>query len=104
MRFMHLADLHIGKKVNGFSMLEDQKKVLEQVLTVAEQQNLDGVILAGDIYDKSVPAGEAVQLLDWFLTELVNLNLEVYMFLLYVQLDIEPISIQLYFLFHPLNP
>lgn len=79
MRFMHLADLHIGKKVNGFSMLEDQRYVLEQVLKVAQQQNLDGVILAGDIYDKSVPAGEAVQLLDWFLTELVNLQLEVYM-------------------------
>lgn len=79
MRFMHLADLHIGKKVNGFSMLEDQKYVLEQVLEVAKQQELDGVLLAGDIYDKTVPSGEAVQLLDWFLTELVNRNLEVYM-------------------------
>lgn len=79
MKLMHLADLHIGKKVNGFSMLEDQKYALEKVLEVAGQRNLDGVILAGDIYDKSVPAGEAVQLLDWFLTELVNLNLEVYM-------------------------
>lgn len=79
MRFMHLADLHIGKKVNGFSMLEDQRFVLEKVLELARQKHLDGVLLAGDIYDKSVPAGEAVQLLDWFLTELVNMNLEVYM-------------------------
>lgn len=79
MRFMHLADLHIGKKVNGFSMLKDQRFVLEQVLEIARSQRLDGVILAGDIYDKSLPAGEAVQLLDWFLTEMVNLGLEVYM-------------------------
>lgn len=79
MRFMHLADLHIGKKVNGFSMLEDQRHVLKQVLKVAGEKNLDGVLLAGDIYDKSVPSGEAVQLLDWFLTELANLDLEVYM-------------------------
>lgn len=79
MRFMHLADLHIGKRVNGFSMLEDQKYVLEQVTEIAVAQNLDGVILAGDIYDKSVPAGEAVLVLDWFLTQLVGLGLSVYM-------------------------
>ena len=79
MRFMHLADLHIGKRVNGYPMLEDQKYVLQQVLQVASEQNLDGVILAGDIYDKTVPAGEAVQVLDWFLTELSQLELPVYM-------------------------
>lgn len=79
MRLMHLADLHIGKKVNGFSMLEDQRYVLEQVLEVASEQSLDGVLLAGDIYDKSVPAGEAVQMLDWFLTKLTELKLPVYM-------------------------
>lgn len=79
MRFMHLADLHIGKKVNGFSMLEDQRFVLEQVLKIASEQSLDGVILAGDIYDKSVPAGEAVQMLDWFLTKLTEQELPVYM-------------------------
>ena len=74
MRLMHLADLHIGKRVNGFSMLEDQRYVLEQVLEVASEQSLDGVLLAGDIYDKSVPAGEAVQMLDWFLTKLTELR------------------------------
>lgn len=79
MRLMHLADLHIGKRVNGFSMLEDQRYVLEQVLEVASEQSLDGVLLAGDIYDKSVPAGEAVQMLDLFLTKLTELKLPVYM-------------------------
>lgn len=79
MRFIHLADLHIGKKVNEFSMLEEQRYVLEQVLATAEQRKPDGVILAGDIYDKAVPATEAVQLLDWFLTELSRRKLPVYM-------------------------
>ncbi|MBQ9984036.1 MAG: exonuclease SbcCD subunit D [Lachnospiraceae bacterium] len=79
MRFMHLADLHIGKRVNGFSMLEDQQYILEQVLAVLDEQEVDGVILAGDIYDKSVPAGEAVQVLDWFLTELSKRKKAVYM-------------------------
>lgn len=79
MRFIHLADLHIGKKVNEFSMLEDQRYVLEQVLDTVEQTKPDGVILAGDIYDKAVPPAEAVRLLDWFLTELSERRQPVYM-------------------------
>lgn len=85
MRFIHLADLHIGKKVNEFSMIEDQRAALQQVLQVVREkqadkvQRIDGVILAGDIYDKAVPSAEAVQLLDWFLTELVTLEMSVYM-------------------------
>ena len=78
MRFVHLADLHIGKKVNEFSMIEDQRFVLKQVLDVVEEGKTDGVILAGDIYDKAVPSAEAVGLLDWFLTELSRLNMPVY--------------------------
>ncbi len=79
MRFIHLADLHIGKKVNEFSMLEDQRYVLEQVLDTVEQTKPDGVILAGDIYDKAVPPAEAVRLLGWFLTELSERRQPVYM-------------------------
>ena len=78
MRFVHLADLHIGKKVNEFSMIEDQRFVLKQVLDVVEEGKTDGVILAGDIYDKAVPSAEAVGLLDWFLTELSNRKMPVY--------------------------
>lgn len=78
MRLMHLADLHIGKKVNGYSMRKDQQYVLQQVLDVADKEQVDGVVIAGDIYDKSVPAGEAVQLLDWFLTSLNEMQLPVY--------------------------
>ncbi len=79
MRLMHLADLHIGKKVNGYSMIEDQEYVLQQVLDVVKEEQVDGVIIAGDVYDKSVPAGEAVQLFDWFLTSLNDLQIPVYM-------------------------
>lgn len=79
MRFVHLADLHIGKRVNEFSMIEDQRFVLEQVLQVVKECQIDGVILAGDVYDKAVPAAEAVSLLDWFLTELADLGKPVYM-------------------------
>ena len=61
MKFIHLSDLHIGKRVNGFSMLEDQKYILDQILMIAEEEMPDGVLIAGDIYDKPVPPAEAVQ-------------------------------------------
>lgn len=78
MRFLHLADLHIGKRVNGFSMIEDQKFVFEQVYNVIESENIDGVIMAGDIYDKPVPSAEAVKLFDEMLTRLVSINLPIF--------------------------
>lgn len=70
MRFLHLADLHLGKRVNGFSMLEDQAHILRQILAILDDEQPDGVLIAGDVYDKSVPSVEAVELLDGFLTEL----------------------------------
>lgn len=70
MKFLHLADLHLGKRVNGFSMLEDQAHILRQILTILDDEQPDGVLIAGDVYDKSVPSVEAVGLLDGFLTEL----------------------------------
>lgn len=79
MRLMHLADLHIGKRVNEFSMLEDQRYVFDQVLALARDQRVDGVLIAGDIYDKSIPSVEAVSLFDNFLTRLSKENFPVYM-------------------------
>ena len=73
MKLMHLSDLHLGKIVNGFSMLEDQKYILEQILTMAEAEGPDGVLIAGDVYDKRVPAAEAVGVLDGFLTRLAEI-------------------------------
>ena len=70
MKFLHLADLHLGKRVNGFSMLEDQAHILRQILAILDDERPDGVLIAGDVYDKSVPSVEAVGLLDGFLTEL----------------------------------
>lgn len=78
MKFMHLSDLHIGKRVNEFSMLEDQKYILAQILSLVEEEQADGVFLAGDLYDKPVPPAEAVQVLDSFLTRLARLNVPVF--------------------------
>lgn len=70
MKMIHLSDLHIGKRLNGFSLLDDQCYILEQILRIADREKPDGIIIAGDIYDKPVPPAEAVQLLDEFLTAL----------------------------------
>ena len=73
MKLMHLSDLHLGKLVNGFSMLEDQKYILAQIIDLAREEKPDGVLIAGDVYDKRVPAAEAVGVLDGFLTDLAQI-------------------------------
>ena len=70
MKLLHLSDLHLGKRVNEFSMLEDQQYILKQILNIIEEERPDAVLMAGDIYDKSVPSAEAVQLFDEFLYRL----------------------------------
>ena len=79
MRFLHLSDLHLGKRVCEFSMLEDQRYILEEILTLLDETPVDGVLLAGDLYDKPVPPAEAVRLLDWFLTQLAERSVHVCM-------------------------
>lgn len=78
MKFMHVSDLHIGKRVNEFSMLEDQKYILTQILSILDREHADGVILAGDIYDKPIPPAEAVQVFDTFLTNLADRGISVF--------------------------
>ena len=78
MRFLHLSDLHIGKRVHNFSMLEDQKYILNQILDIADEENVTGVIVAGDVYDKPVPSAEAVSLFDEFLVQLAERELDVF--------------------------
>lgn len=78
MKFLHISDLHIGKRVNEFSMIEDQRYILQKILAIAENQQADGILLAGDIYDKPVPSAEAVQVFDWFLTKLADRGKKVY--------------------------
>ena len=78
MRFLHTADLHIGKRVNEFSMLEDQEYILRQILKTADKEQVEAVLIAGDVYDKQVPSAEAVRLFDWFLTQLNSRKLPVF--------------------------
>ena len=68
MKLMHLADLHLGKRVNGFSMMEDQEYILNRILEIMEEEQPDGLLIAGDVYDKTIPPAEAVRLMDDFLT------------------------------------
>lgn len=68
MRFLHTGDLHIGKTVNDFSMLEDQRHILRQILQLASEKRVQAILIAGDIYDRSIPPAEAVGVLDDFLT------------------------------------
>ena len=77
MKLMHLSDLHIGKRVNEFSMIEDQEYALVQILRMVDEEKPAAVVIAGDIYDKSVPSAEAVTLFDDFLSRLNRRNLQV---------------------------
>ena len=79
MKLIHLSDLHLGKRVNGFSMLEDQRYILREILHIIDREAPDGVLIAGDVYDKSVPPAEAVALLDEFLVELSQRRLQMYL-------------------------
>lgn len=78
MRFFHLSDLHLGKRVNEFSMIEDQKYILGQITCLAAQHRPDGVLIAGDVYDKTMPSAEAVLLFDGFLNGLSRLDIPVF--------------------------
>ncbi len=78
MKFLHLSDLHLGRRVHEFSMLEDQQYILTEILQIIDQERPDGVLIAGDVYDKSVPSAEAVALLDDFLVRLSKRDLQVF--------------------------
>lgn len=78
MKLIHLSDLHIGKRVNEFSMLEDQKFILDAIIDIITEEKPDGIIIAGDVYDKTVPSAEAVQLLDDFIYRIAEKNIPAY--------------------------
>ena len=79
MKLIHLSDLHLGKRVNEISMIEDQKYILSQILDILDAEKPHAVLIAGDVYDKSVPSAEAVELLDDFLFALAQRKLPVFM-------------------------
>lgn len=79
MKFFHLSDLHIGKQLHHYNLKEDQEYILREVLRYAREIRPDVIVIAGDVYDKSVPSAEAVTVFDGFLTELAKLSVPVLM-------------------------
>lgn len=78
MKLLHLSDLHLGKRLYETSLIEDQDVILRQILDVIDAEKPDAVLIAGDVYDKSVPSAEAVSLFDFFLVELAKRRLQVF--------------------------
>ncbi|HXK78390.1 MAG TPA: exonuclease subunit SbcD, partial [Oscillospiraceae bacterium] len=78
MKFFHLADLHIGKRLNEFSLLEDQQAILAEILAYADEERPDAVLIAGDVYDRPVPPAEAVSVFDAFVTGLADKGVKVF--------------------------
>ena len=78
MKFAHISDLHLGKRVHQFSMIEDQKYILDKIVELVVQEEVDGVFIAGDIYDKVYPSAEAVALFDSFLVKLAKEDIKVF--------------------------
>lgn len=76
---MHLADLHLGKRVNGFSMMDDQEYILNRILEIMEEEQPDGLLIAGDVYDKTIPPAEAVRRMDDFLTAVAAKHVPVFL-------------------------
>lgn len=78
MKLFHLSDLHLGRRLNEYSLLEDQEYILKEILKSADDERPDGIIIAGDIYDKTTPSEEAVKLFDDFLSELAARAIKVF--------------------------
>ena len=79
MKWMHISDLHLGKRINEFSMIEDQRYILNQIEELAGEEAVDGLLIAGDVYDKPIPSVEAVGLLDEFLVRLAKRGIAVFL-------------------------
>ena len=78
MKLLHLADLHIGKRVNEFSMIEDQRYILTKIINIIDNEKPDAILIAGDVYDKSVPSAEAVEVLDKFINHIASRKIETF--------------------------
>ena len=79
MKLLHLGDLHLGRSLGDFDLIEDQKYILDQILKIIEKENVDGVLIAGDVYDKSIPSEAATNLLDYFLCKLSESRVQTFM-------------------------
>lgn len=79
MKFLHTADLHLGRRLSDLPLLDDQKILLQQITDIAVSENVDGILIAGDVYNKSVPGSDAMMALDEFITGLAEKNINIYM-------------------------
>lgn len=79
MKLLHLGDLHLGKSLGDFDLIEDQKYILDQITNIIKKESVDAVLIAGDVYDKAVPSEAATKLLDYFLNQLANLKVRTFM-------------------------
>ena len=79
MRLIHLGDLHLGKSLGDFDLIEDQKYILDRILEIVDKNNIDGVLIAGDVYDRAIPSEAATNLLDYFLKSLAERNVKTFM-------------------------
>ncbi len=79
MKFIHTSDLHIGKKLKEASLEEDQRYILQQIIDIVREEQPDGILIAGDVYDTTSPTIESVAMLDWFLTSLADMGVPVFM-------------------------
>lgn len=79
MKFLHTSDLHIGKTIYEFSMIEEQKHIVKEIIQIAKEEKVDAVLIAGDIYDRSIPSTEAVSVLNDFLTELIGEKIQAFL-------------------------
>ena len=70
MRWLHLGDLHLGKSLGEYDLYDDQKYMLDEILEIADKEGVDGFLIAGDVYDKSVPSEAATKLLNHFMNEI----------------------------------
>ncbi|MCR4807687.1 MAG: exonuclease subunit SbcD, partial [Lachnospiraceae bacterium] len=77
-KLIHISDLHLGKRVNEFSMIDDQRYILKEILTIIKEEKADGVLIAGDIYDRSIPSEDAMLLWDEFLLSLAEMKMPVF--------------------------
>ena len=79
MKFLHLGDLHLGKSLGDFDLIEDQKYILDQIMDIAKNESVDAMLIAGDVYDKAIPSEAATRLLDSFLSRLAKEGITVFM-------------------------
>ncbi len=78
MRLLHLSDLHLGRVLNGFDLIDDQRYILEQILDIAKEKNVDSILISGDIYNKRTPTESAVELFDKFLEQVSEMGLNLF--------------------------